>query len=53
MTTTADYRTVLRALDDYRTSVVTTIEQRRYEVEASDGTIVSVWVDQPVVKEGE
>lgn len=51
MTPTADYQTVERRVNDYRTHVTELVRQRRYEREEPDGTIVSVWVDQPVVSE--
>jgi len=53
MTPTADYQTVERVVNDYRGIITEQVRQRRYEIEQPDGTIGSIWVDQPVVKEGE
>jgi len=53
MIPTADYRTIERPVNDYRGIITEQVRQRRYEIEQPDGTIGSIWVDQPVVKEGE
>lgn len=53
MTPTSDYQTVERVVNDYRGIILEQVRQRRYEIVQPDGTIGSIWVDQPVVKEGE
>ena len=53
MTPTADYQTIERPVVDYRGIITEQVRQRRYEIEQPDGTIGSIWVDQPVVKESE